>query len=143
METETTASKDNNPWPGFKVFFVGLVKVLIGYSYMAMAFYVAPFYIGTLPSPQRILVTLIWALPQPFFHACWLFFIPPQVPPISPTILALMISICSWVWSVAVIREAFGLNGRYHRDTPLFLMRLTNIRPCYCCCGCHSICCCA
>jgi len=123
MEMETSAGEHNNLWPGFKVFFVRQVQIIIALSYMATTFLVAPFYIGTLPSPRRILVTLIWAFGQSFFHACWLFFVPPHIPPSYPTSVALMISICSWVWSVALIRETFGLDGRRDHTidgTPFF-----------------------
>lgn len=38
------------------------------------------------------------------------------------TSIPLSISICSWAWSVALIRETFGLNGRrdHALETPLF-----------------------
>jgi hypothetical protein len=109
METETT---HNNLWPGFRVFFVASIQFIFGGSFMVATFLVAPFYIGTLPSPWRTLVTAIWTFGQSFFHACWLFFIPLYTPPSYPTAVALMILICCWVWSVALIRETFELNGK-------------------------------
>lgn len=108
METETTASKHNNSWSWFKVLFV-VSQFIVNLFYMAAAFLVAPFYINTLPS--RHLVTAIWMLYQPLCHTIWIFFSPRCIPLLCRTFVAHTILLCSWVWTIALVKEPLGLNG--------------------------------
>lgn len=109
---ETIASTHNNLWPGFNVVFVSLLQVIIAVFYMATTFLVIPLYIGTLPAAWRALVIVVWTLSQSFCHVGWLYFTPSHVPPLYPALVALASSVSSWVWSVALIRDTYGLNGK-------------------------------
>lgn len=110
-QMETIASTRKNQWPGFKVVSAVLLRVLISIIYLATTFLLAPLFIERLPSPWKTLVAVVWTFCLPFCLVGWLLFIPSDMSPSSPVAVALLFSFFSWVWSVALIRDTFGLNG--------------------------------
>ena len=136
----TAASERNNLWTRFNVQIVGWVQYIIVSFSMIMAFSVVPLYIETLPLPWRIYAVVIWAFNQPVFHAIWLSFLPPRIPPSYPTFAAQIILLVSWLWSIASIRESLGLNGRHNHTQDTLFLTILVVRLCCCRCGCFGIC---